>query len=146
MVSKRPHVKTNLVAEEALATEIFDSSHVIVVGSPPPTSKCVVNRQEIRIFWNAIRIFARAICPSHLPTLKWLFARSASASAPNGIKNGDLEESAAAIVKAGSRQRNIVAINKNFPRWTSVGSLLSNLPKGVISSVVVNALTCKSGL
>jgi len=45
------------------------------------------------------------------------------------------------MVRAGSKQRNRVAINKNFPRWTSVGNLLSNRPIGVISSNVVNART-----
>lgn len=76
------------------------------------------------------------------PTLKADLARSASCSNPNGDTKGDFEFSAAAIVKAGSKQRNRVAVNKNFPRWTSVGSLLSNLPIGVISSVGVRARTC----
>jgi len=57
---------------------------------------------------------------------------------------GDLELSVAAIVRAGSRQRNTVAIRRNFPRWTSVGSLLNSLPIGDISSEGVNARTCGS--
>jgi hypothetical protein len=57
MVSRWFHVETNLVAQEAFATEIFDGPHVVVIGSSPPTSKCVVNRQEIRIFCNAIKRF-----------------------------------------------------------------------------------------
>jgi hypothetical protein len=79
----------------------------------------------------------------HTPTRNELFARSASCSKPRGETNGDFELRAAAIVKAGSKQRNRVEINKNLPRWTSVGSLLKSLPIGVISSVGVKARTCK---
>jgi hypothetical protein len=50
------------------------------------------------------------------PTLNEFFARSASCSNPNGDTKGDLELSAAAIVRAGSKQRNKVAVNKNLPR------------------------------
>lgn len=77
-----------------------------------------------------------------IPNLKVALVRSASASRPRGDKKGDLELSAAAIVRAGSRQRKSAAIRRNFPRWTSVGSLLRSLPIGVISSVGVSARTC----
>lgn len=50
------------------------------------------------------------------PILNECFARSASCSKPNGVTKGDLEFSAAAMVRAGSKQQNKVAINKNFPR------------------------------
>ena len=52
----------------------------------------------------------------HEPTRKELRARSASCSSPSGAIKGDLELSVAAIVKAGSRQWNTVAIRRNFPR------------------------------
>lgn len=69
------------------------------------------------------------------------FARSASCSKPKGATKGDFELSVAAMVSAGSRQRKSVAINKNFPRCTSVGSLLKSLPIGVMSSEAVRART-----
>ena len=53
---------------------------------------------------------------SELLTLKRLFARSAASSEPNGTRNGDLEDRVAAIVRAGSKQRKVVAVSKNFPR------------------------------
>jgi hypothetical protein len=40
---------------------------------------------------------------------------SASDSWPNGVMNGDFEFNVAAIVSAGSRQRNKAANSKNFP-------------------------------
>ena len=51
-----------------------------------------------------------------LPTRNKCFALSASCSNPNGVTKVDLELSAAAIVRAGSKQRNKVAVNKNLPR------------------------------
>jgi len=52
----------------------------------------------------------------HRPILKDCLARSASRSNPKGLTKGDFEVSVAAIVSAGSKQRNMVAINRNFPR------------------------------
>jgi hypothetical protein len=53
---------------------------------------------------------------SEFLALNRLFARSAASSEPNGMRNGDLEDNVAAIVRAGSKQQNVVAISKNFPR------------------------------
>lgn len=75
------------------------------------------------------------------PTRKEALARSARSSRPNGETNGDLAFSAAAIVSAGSRQRNNAAVSRNLPKCTSVGSFDSNRPMGVISSVDVSART-----
>jgi len=58
-----------------------------------------------------------------------------------GDINGDFAFSVAAIVRAGSRQRNNAAVNKNLPRWTSVGNFESSRPIGVISSEGVKART-----
>jgi len=62
---------------------------------------------------------SKALCivkKSELLALNRPFARSATSSEPNGTRNGDLEDKAAAIVRAGSKQRKVVAISKNFPR------------------------------
>lgn len=75
------------------------------------------------------------------PTRKEALAVSARSSCPNGVTNGDLEFNAAAIVSAGSRQRNSAAVSRNLPRCTSVGSLESSRPMGVMSSVAVSART-----
>lgn len=75
------------------------------------------------------------------PILKLFLALSASCSRPNGVTNGDFEFRVAAIVRAGSRQRNTAATSRNFPRCTSVGNLLRRRPIGVISSVAVRAPT-----
>lgn len=75
------------------------------------------------------------------PILKAFLALSASCSRPKGVMNGDFEFSAAAIVSAGSRQRNKAATRRNLPRCTSVGNLLRRRPIGVISSVDVSAPT-----
>lgn len=52
------------------------------------------------------------------------------------------EERRTVIVRAASRQLKMQAMIKNFPRWTSMGSLARWRPRGVISSVVVIALAC----
>ena len=75
----------------------------------------------------------------HEPILKDALARSDSCSKPNGVRNGDFAFNVAAMVNAGSRQRNMAAMRRNFPRCTSVGSLLSRRPMGVISSDTVKA-------
>src|SRR5258708_33781617 len=77
-----------------------------------------------------------------IPDRKDALANAASASCPKGVMNGLLEVRAAAIVKAGSRHLNIDAKRRNFPRWTSVGSLDNKRPIGVISSIGVSAFTC----
>lgn len=50
-----------------------------------------------------------------IPVLKDNLMLSASDSWPNGVMNGDFEFNVAAIVNAGSRQRNKAANSKNFP-------------------------------
>jgi hypothetical protein len=78
-----------------------------------------------------------------IPDRKEALANAASASCPKGVTNGPLELRAAAIVKAESRHLNIDARRRNLPRWTSVGSLDSKRPIGVMSSAGVSAFTCK---
>jgi hypothetical protein len=104
-----------------------------------------VNGQEVGVFCGTLSytVDAERVI---LPVLKELLAQSASCSMPKGDTKGDLELSVAAIVRAGSRQQNKVAVNKNFPRCTSVGSLLSSRPIGVISSEGVRARTWKNVL
>ena len=79
----------------------------------------------------------------NVPTRNEFLARSACTSCPNGVKNGDFALKAAAIVRAGSRHWNKAAMRRNFPKCTSMGSLLSKRPRGVISCAEVSAFTCR---
>ena len=110
--------------------------------SSSPARESVMNGQKVRIPYYPVSIISKYRCIEHAkPDLNDILALSASCSKPNGVMKGDLEFSAAAIVRAGSRHRNRAAIRRNLPRCTSVGSLLSSRPIGVISSVVDRALT-----
>lgn len=98
--------------------------------------------QEVRVLYgNNQSPTSQKDARNHKPIRNDRLARSASSARPKGVTNGDFALRAAAIVSAGSKHLNNVAINRNLPRWTSVGSWLSRRPIGVISSEGVNALT-----
>ena len=117
---------------EELLTQLFNLLQVLVTkivglaelacnaipAGTSPTSECVVDSQEVRILCTQDQANAQHYYRSraHIPTRKDNFAFSASASRPRGVRKGDLELSVAAMVSAGSRQRNTVAMSRNFPR------------------------------
>lgn len=101
-----------------------------------------MHREEIRIICDEL---VKSGCLNNdEPFANELLARSASFSWPNGVRNGDFELIVAAMVRAGSRQRKMVAMSRNLPIWTSVGRELSRRPRGVISSLGVRAPTYNS--
>src|ERR1700689_740622 len=103
------------MAEEVVAAEFTNKSRVS--RSTTPAGKSVMNCQEIGIVYGSVRIARRALqVREDLPTRKEFLARSALSSKPKGDTKGDFAFNAAAIVRAGSRQRNKAAVNKNFPR------------------------------
>jgi hypothetical protein len=102
------------MTEEILPAELVGKS---LVSTPPPSGKRCMNCQEVRIiciFLHETQVEGQEM---HHPLIQnELLARSASSSIPRGVTNGDFELNAAAIVNAGSRQRNTTAIKRSFPR------------------------------
>lgn len=101
---------------------------------------CIVRKSEFSVM-ELVRV---RYSYNNEPVMNELLARSASFSWPNGVRNGDFEFRVAAMVRAGSRQRKMVAMSRNLPIWMSVGRALSRRPRGVISSLSVSARTCNS--
>jgi len=126
---------------EEIITAKFTNKTRVGRGTSP-TGKRIMDSQEIRVVCCIMNMRRKDSEWENWPTWKEFLARSALSSKPKGDTKGDFAFNAAAMVRAGSKHRNKAAVNKNFPRCTSVGNFESSRPIGVISSDGVNARTC----
>lgn len=105
------------MAQEVLTAELASTPRI--GRSSPPARKGIMNCQKVGIlyFKKLHQLPYTAYTETaNIPILNEFLALLASCSSPSGDKNGDFEFKVAAIVRAGSKHRNIVAIRRNFPR------------------------------